>query len=217
MNQMAGKPGEESMRRTDDHAILKMKAEGMTGKEIAAYFGVSPAYICKRLKRLTPVKEPESFANLTEKQKRFVLEKAEGKSNTDAAMVAFDVTSRDSAKALGYTMMKDPDVDRAIKDIMADEGLTKRHIVKKLKDLVNHPDGHISAKGIDMSSKLMDLYPKEVRNPPPQIFINTEKIKLISQTLMEIGGPKRLIASWNSCRGTRIEMKARPEINPFEK
>jgi hypothetical protein len=174
------------MRRTDDDTILKMKDDGKTGREIADYFGVSPAYICKRLKRLQPLKEPESFSHLTDKQKRFVLEKAEGKSNTDAAMVAFDVTSRDSAKALGHTTMKDPDIQKAISEIMADEGLTRRHIVKKLKDLVDHPDGHISAKGIDMSSKLMDLYPKE-QKVTPQIIISAEKLNLIAQTLIEIG------------------------------
>lgn len=136
------------MRKTDDQTILQLKADGKTGKEIAAHFGVSPAYISKRLKQLQPVNEPKSFANLTEKQKRFVLEKAEGKSNVDAAMVAFDVRSRDSAKALGHTTMKDPDIQKAISEIMAEEGLTRRHVVKRLKDLVDHPDACISAKGL---------------------------------------------------------------------
>lgn len=184
------------MRKTDDQTILQLKANEKTGKEIAAHFGVSPAYISKRLKRLQPVKEPESFIRLSDKQKRFVLAKVEGKTNTDAALEAFDVTSRDSAKALGHTMMKDPDVDRAIKDIMAEEGLTRRHIVKRLKDLVDHPDGHISAKGIDMSSKLMDLYPKDQKQLAPQIIISAEKVKLISQTMVEIGdieGAKRTL------------------------
>jgi hypothetical protein len=163
-----------------------MKQEGKTGKEIAAYFKVSPAYICKRLKRLQPIKEPESFAMLSDKQKKFVLAKVEGRTNTDAALEAFDVTSRDSAKALGHNMMKDPDVGKAIQDIMAEEGLTRRHIVKRLKDVVDHPDGHIAAKGIDMSAKMINVYPKEEK-PTTQFFIKADQLMLVYQTLLEIG------------------------------
>lgn len=48
-----------------------------------------------------------------------------------------------------------------------------------------------------MSSKLMDLYPKEGK-VPPQIIISGEKLKLIFQTLVEIGEgetAKRLLSS----------------------
>lgn len=146
------------MRRTDDHLILKMKEEGKTGKEIADFFGVSDAYICKRLKRLKPVKEPESFEKLTDKEKKFVLAKVEGKTNVDAAMTAFDVSSRFSAKSLGYNLMKAPDIGKAIQDIMAEEGLTRRYIIQRLKYLVDHPDGHVVAKGIDMANKMTGEY-----------------------------------------------------------
>jgi len=164
-----------------------MKGEGKTGREIADYFGVSPAYICKRLKVLRPVEAPESFNVLTDKQKKFVLAKVEGETNVEAAMAAFDVTSRDSAKALGHNLMRDPDIGKAIQDIMAEEGLTRRHVVRRLKDLVDHPDGHIAAKGIDMSAKMMDVYPREEK-PAPQVFIKGDKLKLIFETLVEVGG-----------------------------
>lgn len=152
------------MRRTNDEEILAMKAAGKTQREIARFFGVSEPYICKRVKCLQPVKEPESFAGLTEKQKKFVLLKAEGKTNTQAALEAFDVTSRESAKTVGLTLMKDADINRAIGDIMAEEGLTRRHVVRRLKAIVDHPDGHIAVKGIDVANKLSGDYAPEKRD-----------------------------------------------------
>ena len=152
------------MRRTDNETIRRMKAEGKTGKSIAEYFGVSVAYICKRWKRIQPVKEPEIFSSLTGKQKKFVLAKAEGKSNTNAAMEAFEVTSRDSAKALGHNLMKDPDIDRAIQEIMCEEGLTRRHVIRRLKELVDCADGNIAIKGIDVANKLSGDYAPEKRD-----------------------------------------------------
>jgi hypothetical protein len=173
------------MKRTDDQTILEMKRKGRTGKEIATYFGVSPAFISKRLKVLRP--PPESFEKLTDKQKKFVLAKTQGKSNTDAALEAFDVTNRDSAKSLGYNMMKNADVNKAIQELMAEEGLTRRHIIRRLKDLVDHPDGHVAARGIDMSMKAMNAYPREEK-PAPQVVISGEKLELIFQTLIETNG-----------------------------
>ena len=152
------------MRKTDDHQILAMKAEGKTQHEIARFFGVSDVAICKRVKRLQPVREPESFAGLTDKQKKFVLARAEGKTVTNAALEAFDATSRNSAKTIGSVLMKDPDVSKAIQEIMAEEGLTRRHVVRRLKDLVNHPDGNIAIKGIDVANKLSGDYAPEKRD-----------------------------------------------------
>lgn len=152
------------MRKTDDEIILRMKAEGRKQQDIAAFFGVSGAAICKRLKRLQPIQEPETFASLTEKQKRFVLAKAEGKTNTNAALEAFDFTTRNAAKSMGYSLMKDPDVNRAIQEIMAEEGLTRRHVVRRLRDIVDHPDPHAAIKGIDVANKLSGDYAPEKRD-----------------------------------------------------
>ena len=59
------------MRKTDDNTILEMLKDGKTQKEIAAHFGVSPAAICKRVKRLLP--PPESLQELTEKEQAFAV------------------------------------------------------------------------------------------------------------------------------------------------
>lgn len=159
------------MRKTNDLEIIRMHDEGKTGVEIAAHFGVSSAAVSKRLKGLLPAREPESFGSLTDKQKKFVLAKAEGKSNTSVAMEAFDVTSRDSAKAIGHELVQDPDIKLALSDLMAQEGLTRRHRVRRLRDAIDHPDPNVSLKGLDQSWKLEGLYGVEA--PIVQLNFNT--------------------------------------------
>ncbi len=159
------------MRKTNVQEIIRMRDEGKTGVKIAAHFGVSPAAISKRLKRLLPVSEPESFGKLSDKQKKFVLAKAEGKSNTSAAMEAFDVTSRESAKAMGHKLAQDPDINLALTDLMAQEGLTRRHRVRRLRDAIDHPDPNVSLKGLDQSWRLEALYGVEA--PTVQLSFNT--------------------------------------------
>jgi hypothetical protein len=146
------------MRKTNDREIIRMHDEGKTGVEIAAHFAVSPAAISKRLKRLLPAREPESFDKLTDKQKKWVLAKAEGKSNTSAAMEAFDVTSRESAKAVGHKLAQDPDINLALTDLMAQEGITRRHRVQRLRAAIDHPDPNVSLKGLDQGWRLEALY-----------------------------------------------------------
>jgi predicted transcriptional regulator len=41
-------------RKIDDTQLLEMLKEGKLQKDIAEHFGVSPAAVCKRLKRLLP-------------------------------------------------------------------------------------------------------------------------------------------------------------------
>ena len=135
-----------------------MHDEGKTGVEIAAHFGVSPAAICKRLKRLLPVREPESFGKLTDKEKKFVIAKVEGQSNTAAAMAAFDVATRESAKTMGHKLMQDADINLALSDLMAQEGIPRRHRVQRLREAIDHPDPNVSLKGLDQSWKLDGAY-----------------------------------------------------------
>lgn len=159
------------MRKTNDHEIIRMRDEGKTGVEIAAHFGVSPAAISKRLKRLLPARDPESFGKLTDKEKKFVLAKAEGQSNTAAAMTAFDVNSRESGKAMGHKLAQDPDIKLALADLMAQEGLTRRHRVQRLREAIDHSDPNVSLKGLDQGWKLEGLYGVEA--PIVQLNFNT--------------------------------------------
>ena len=146
------------MRKTNDEEILRLLREGRNQKEIAKHFNVSPAAICKRVKRLQPIEEPESFKNLSQKEKKFALEIAEGKTQTEAALNSFDVTSRDSAKSIGSELMAKPDIQMAVSELMQQEGLTKRYRVRKLKEHIDHKDPNVSLKGLDQSWKLDGEY-----------------------------------------------------------
>jgi hypothetical protein len=149
------------MKRTNDKEILRMLREGKQQKEIATHFGVTPSYICKRVKLLLPQDEPESLRSLTEKEKRFVLEKAKGKTNTDAVMKSYDVTSRESAKVLGSNLMDKEEIRLAIDELMEQAGMGRKYRVQRLKTCVDHPDPNVTLKALDQSWKLDGSYSPE--------------------------------------------------------
>ena len=168
------------MSKINVEILSQLKAQGMSVKDMAAHFGCSRIAIWKRLKTLVP--PPESFQRLTDKQRRFVLAKLEGKNNTQAAAGAFEVTSMASAKALGHAMMKDPDIALAIDDLMAQCGLGRRYLLQRLKTLVDHPDGNLTAKGLDMAFRLNKLTkPEEQKNQPVQIFISNSLAQRLNE------------------------------------
>jgi transposase len=149
------------MKKVDMAILQKMLDEGKPQREIAKHFGVSESAISQRVKRLHQNAPPESFANLSPKEQKFVLAKLEGKSGTAAALEAYDVGSIESAKAIGSKLSNDPDIEKAIADIMHEEGLGRRSLVKRLKDLVDSKDLGIAAKGLDMGFKVSNLYAPE--------------------------------------------------------
>jgi predicted amidohydrolase YtcJ len=144
------------MRKTDDTIILEMLKDGKTQKEIAEHFSVSPAAICKRVKRFLP--PPDSLNELTEKEQAFALAISKGMTQTDAAMASFDVTSRVSAKSLGCNLMAKPDIQVAVADLMQQQGLTRTYRVQKLKQHVDNRDPNVSLKALDQSWKLDGAY-----------------------------------------------------------
>jgi hypothetical protein len=146
------------MRRriVDDNILLKMLKEGKLQKEIAEHFGVSPAAICKRLKRLLP--PPESLNNLTDKEQRFVMEKVKGNTATQAVMNSYDVISRKSAKVIGSQLMAKPEIQMAITELMELHGIGRSYRIKRLSDHIDNRDPHISLKALDQSFKLDGSY-----------------------------------------------------------
>lgn len=144
-------------RKTDDKVIMQMLREGKSQKEIAEHFDVSGAAICKRVKKIVD-KIPASFENLTAKEQRFVLSISEGKTQTQAALDSHECSSLDSAKSMGYQLMKKPDIQTAVSELMQEEGLTRRYRVQKLKLHVDHPDPNVSLKALDQSWKLDSAY-----------------------------------------------------------
>ena len=144
-------------RKTDDKTILQMLEDGKQQKEIAEHFGVSPAAICKRIKRLLPP-EPKNLQKLSPKEQKFAIAIAEGKTQTDAAMQSFDVTTRDSAKSIGSRLLKQVDIQIAVSEIMQQQGLTRGYRVQKLKQHIDNPDPTVSLRGLDQSWRLDAAY-----------------------------------------------------------
>lgn len=185
------------MKRTNDAEILQMLREGKQQKEIAQHFGVSPSYICKRVRLLLPQGEPDSFRNLTDKEKRFVLEKARGKTNTDAVMKSYDVTSRESAKVLGSNLMDKEEIRVAIDELMEQAGMGRKYRVQRLKACVDHPDPHVTLKALDQSWRLDGSYaPEKVDVLMPSInvlAILDAQANALRELLERIGQPQNVI------------------------
>ncbi|KAF0218565.1 MAG: hypothetical protein FD174_2865 [Geobacteraceae bacterium] len=150
----------KQLKKIDDDILLQKISEGIDQKDIAALFGVSPAAVCKRLKRLTP-QPPSKLDSLTKREQFFCQEVARGRSQTAAALEAFDCGSRDSAKSLGSALAKAPHIQEAIQELMERVGLTREKRVRKLGEHVDSKDAGVSLKALDMSFKLADEYPAQ--------------------------------------------------------
>lgn len=146
-------------RLLNSEELLRMYKEGKPQKDIAEHFNVTPAAVCKRLKRLLPL--PESVQSLTEKERRFVIEKAKGRTNVQAALASYECSSVQSAKSIGSQLLSKPAVITAIDELMDLHGLTKSYRVKRLKQHVDHTDPNVSLKGLDMSFRLDGSYSPE--------------------------------------------------------
>lgn len=149
-------------RKIDDNELLKMLSEGKMQKDIAEFFKVSPVAVCKRLKRLLPV--PKSLEYLSEKERKFVLEKAKGKTATEAVLASYEVSSRESAKVIGSQLMDKEEIKQALEDVMNYHGLTRNYRVRRLKHHTDSVDPYIALRALDMAFKLSDEYPRAGKN-----------------------------------------------------
>jgi predicted transcriptional regulator len=148
------------MKKIVDSVMLDMADRGDQQKDIATHFGVSAVAISKRLKRLRRHAEQSAVMDkLTTKEQKFVAEICSGTSQTQSAVAAFDVGSYDSAKAIGNRLMKDPDITLAITTIMDSQGLTRSHLIKRLRHHVDGDDPNISLRATVEGLKLSDSYP----------------------------------------------------------
>ena len=166
-------------RKTDDKIILQMLEDGHSQKEIAIHFGVSPAAICKRVARLSAY--PKTLKELSPKEQRFAVSVAEGKSQTQSAIDAYDVSSMGSAKSLGSQLMKKPRVNAAISELMEYHGMGRSYRIQKLKEHLDSPDPVISLKSLEISYKADGTF-RETLVP---VSINIEAMVEHRQTLEE--------------------------------
>ena len=187
-------------RKTTDQDIIqameRIDQGDITQKEIAAELGVTPSALNQRIKKLRAQAVPVSFQSLTEKQKRFALAKVEGKTNLEAVKSAYDVTSNESAKSMATVLLHDPDVNLAIADLLAQEGIPKRRRVQRLRDMIECPDLSIAGRGLDMGFKLAGDYapqqfevitPVEIRALIASVTIPNEGEAIEAETVKEKG------------------------------
>jgi hypothetical protein len=146
-------------RIISDEQIVNLHEQGLNQSQIGRTLGVSNVAIHKRLKRIFVIQKLET---LTPKEKKFCLAVAEGKSRTQAAMEAYDCSSRESAKALQNTISDKPEIEESITAIMDLQGLTGTNLVKVLKKhIFNDTDPHASLRALDMGFKLSNSYPAQ--------------------------------------------------------
>jgi len=194
-------------RKTDDEVILQMLKEGKSQKAIAEHFGVSPPYICKRVKKIVPL--PKSLEKLTEKEQKFAITVAKGKTQTQAVMESYEAVSRESAKALGSELMSKPDVQTAVADLI-ESHMPKTYRIRRIKDHVEHPDPNVSLKGLDMSFKLDGSYPPQ-KNLNMNLNINASPVDLdkyrTDRPKVESDTPEHIIAEDKDKEETEIEVE----------
>ena len=129
--------------------------------EAEKILGVSEPAVSKRLKRLAPPPDTPHFDKLTDKEKRFVVEKVKGKSNIQAVTQSHDVTTKNSAKSMSSQLMAKPEVEMAISELMDHCGINKAYRIRRLKQVIDSKDLNIAHKGLDMSFKLDGSYAAE--------------------------------------------------------
>lgn len=89
------------------------------------------------------------------------MEKVAGKSNTEAVMQSYDVTSRESAKVMGSQLMQKPEIQISITKLMDYYGIDKPYRIRRLKQIIDAKDLNIAHKGLEMSFKLDGSYSPE--------------------------------------------------------
>jgi predicted transcriptional regulator len=143
-------------RKVQDEELIALSEQGLNQAQIAERVGVSAMAISKRMKKIREqnVELPESFMALSDKRKKFVLGLAEGKTQTQAAKDAFDVTTAASAKSLACNLMREPDISTSYADLLASEGLSRRVRVGKMAELLHSRDNAAICKVLDLSFKL---------------------------------------------------------------
>lgn len=172
-------------RIINDTKLSELYKQGKSLAEIGKALNVSGVAIHKRLKRLSLSRMPESLDKLTAKERNFALAVASGQSRTAAVMATYDVSSRESAKALQQSLMKDPEIRTAIDELMETKGIGKSYRVEKLKQHLENADPVVALKSLDMAFKLSGDEQEARRNNTPvkddiQVFVDLTPIRCVN-------------------------------------
>ena len=98
---------------------------------------------------------------LTMKQAKFVKGIAEGKTQTDAALEAYDTDSYDVAKVIASENITKPNVKEALDLAMEKLNLTPERVLKPIDDALNDDDVKTRLMGTDRALKVMSFGNKQ--------------------------------------------------------
>lgn len=125
---------------------------------------------------------------LTMKQAKFVKAKAEGKTGTEAAMIAYDVKDSRVASVISAENLAKPSIQQAVQESMERQGLTVDLVVKPIVDGMTavksgfNKDGEYLEFGPDHSTRLkasgmaLDLMGAKSRGEGTNVNINFNQI-----------------------------------------
>jgi hypothetical protein len=156
----------------DEREFLELLGNGKLPVEIARHFGVSPAAITKKLKKYRPnpvvqqytrerrqgEQAEQSGKQYTEKKARYVEARLAGKKPAQAAMIAYECSTPQSAAVIGHKMEKDSQVKRAIADCLIDAGVTPTYRAGKIRSILEEGSFDHQLKALDHTAKLTGDY-----------------------------------------------------------
>jgi phage terminase small subunit len=180
-------------RKIDEREFLELLDNGMHPAAIARHFNVTPAAITKKLKKYRPSpavqkytrkrkhdEEPEaSGKRYSEKKALYVEARLDGKKPTQAAMVAYDCKSPESAKVIGSNLENDPLVKRAITDCLLDVGVTPGYRASKIKTILDGDSVDYQLRALDHTAKLCGDYTVKVEIESVDYHVIREDIRSI--------------------------------------
>jgi hypothetical protein len=128
---------------------------------------------------------------LTVKQRRFVRHYLETGNGTEAAMVAYDVADRNTARSIGTENLRKPAVQGAVAELLDAGGLSDEKLLAihaHYLGLCTSADPRLKAlglKALDMAYKLKGAYAPERHRIEAESHIPTEALEQVTLALRE--------------------------------
>jgi len=114
---------------------------------------------------------------LTPKQAKFVRGIAEGKTNTDAALEAYDTDDYGSAASIATENLKKLDIQQAVEIARVKLGITPERALKPIDDALNDDDLEMRLKGSDRALKVMQLLEPKGKGGTTIVFNKGDIVK----------------------------------------
>jgi hypothetical protein len=133
-----------------------------------------------------------SSVPLTVKQRRFVRYYLETGNGTEAAMVAYDVADRNTARSIGTENLRKPAVQEAVADLLDAGGLSDEKLIAihvhylGLCASENPRLKAIGLKALDMAYRLKGAYAPERHRIESEPSIPAEALEQVTRVLREL-------------------------------